>query len=74
MSTEKRTSLIEDGMSINPIKLYDWLNRQIILRRPTMDDYDAGFTDCLIAIKEQIGDEMSNSKHYNGNSDVKEKS
>jgi len=72
MSTEKRTSLIEDGMSINPIKLYDWLNRQIILRRPTMDDYDAGFTDCLIAIKEQIGDEMNNSKHYNGNSDVKE--
>ena len=65
MSTERKTILIEDGMSINPIKLYDWLNRQIILRRPTMDDYDAGFTDCLIALKEQIGNEMEKSKRYN---------
>jgi len=58
-------------MSINPIKLYDWLNRQIILRRPTMDDYDAGFTDCLIAIKEQVEAEMKKSPRYNENNDKK---
>lgn len=71
MSSEQKTTLIDDGMSINPIKLYDWLNRQIILRRPTMDDYDAGFTDCLIAIKEQVEEEMKNSPRYNENNDKK---
>jgi len=58
-------------MTINPIRLYDWLNRQIILRRPTMDDYDAGFTDCLIAIKEQVEEEMKNNPRYNENNDKK---
>ena len=71
MSSEQKTTLIDDGMSINPIKLYDWLNRQIILRRPTMDDYDAGFTDCLIAIKEQVEEEMKNNPRYNENNDKK---
>lgn len=71
MSSEQKTNLIDDGMSINPIKLYDWLNRQIILRRPTMDDYDAGFTDCLIAIKEQVEEEMKNNPRYNENNDKK---
>ena len=72
MSSEQKTTLIDDGMSINPIKLYDWLNRQIILRRPTMDDYDAGFTDCLIAIKEQVEAEMKNSpRHNDENNDKK---
>lgn len=71
MSSEQKTTLIDDGMSINPIKLYDWLNRQIILRRPTMDDYDAGFTDCLIAIKEQVEEEMKNIPRYNENNDKK---
>ena len=71
MSSEQKTTLIDDGMSINPIKLYDWLNRQIILRRPTMDDYDAGFTDCLIAIKEQVEAEMKKSPRYNENNDKK---
>jgi hypothetical protein len=60
-------------MSINPIKLYDWLNRQIILRRPTMDDYDAGFTDCLIAIKEQVEEEMKNSPRYNDENNDKKR-
>jgi hypothetical protein len=60
-------------MTINPIKLYDWLNRQIILRRPTMDDYDAGFTDCLIAIKEQVEEEMKNSPRYNDENNDKKR-
>lgn len=71
MSSEQKTTLIDDGMTINPIRFYDWLNRQIILRRPTMDDYDAGFTDCLIAIKEQVEAEMKNSPRYNENNDKK---
>jgi hypothetical protein len=71
MSSEQKTTLIDDGMTINPIRFYDWLNRQIILRRPTMDDYDAGFTDCLIAIKEQVEEEMKNSPRYNENNDKK---
>jgi len=71
MSSEQKTTLIDDGMTINPIRLYDWLNRQIILRRPTMDDYDAGFTDCLIAIKEQVEEEMKNNPRYNENNDKK---
>ena len=73
MSSEQKTTLIDDGMTINPIKLYDWLNRQIILRRPTMDDYDAGFTDCLIAIKEQIEEEMKNSPRYNDENNDKKR-
>ena len=73
MSSEQKTTLIDDGMSINPIKLYDWLNRQIILRRPTMDDYDAGFTDCLIAIKEQVEAEMKNSPRYNDENNDKKR-
>jgi len=73
MSSEQKTTLIDDGMSINPIKLYDWLNRQIILRRPTMDDYDAGFTDCLIAIKEQVEEEMKNSPRYNDENNDKKR-
>jgi len=73
MSSEQKTTLIDDGMTINPIKLYDWLNRQIILRRPTMDDYDAGFTDCLIAIKEQVEEEMKNSPRYNDENNDKKR-
>ena len=73
MSSEQKTTLIDDGMTINPIKLYDWLNRQIILRRPTMDDYDAGFTDCLIAIKEQVEAEMKKSPRYNNENNDKKR-
>ena len=73
MSSEQRTTLIDDGMTINPIRFYDWLNRQIILRRPTMDDYDAGFTDCLIAIKEQVEEEMKNSPRYNDENNDKKR-
>lgn len=73
MSSEQKTTLIDEGMTINPIKFYDWLNRQIILRRPTMDDYDAGFTDCLIAIKEQVEAEMKNSPRYNNENNDKKR-
>ena len=73
MSSEQKTTLIDDGMTINPIRFYDWLNRQIILRRPTMDDYDAGFTDCLIAIKEQVEEEMKNSPRYNDENNDKKR-
>ena len=73
MSSEQKTTLIDDGMTINPIRFYDWLNRQIILRRPTMDDYDAGFTDCLIAIKEQVEEEMKNSPRYNNENNDKKR-
>lgn len=73
MSSEQKTTLIDDGMTINPIRFYDWLNRQIILRRPTMDDYDAGFTDCLIAIKEQVEAEMKKSPRYNNENNDKKR-
>ena len=73
MSSEQKTTLIDEGMTINPIKFYDWLNRQIILRRPTMDDYDAGFTDCLIAIKEQVEAEMKKSPRYNNENNDKKR-
>jgi len=51
-------------MSINPIKLYDYLNRQIVLRSPVMDDYDAGFRDCLTFLAEALSSEISESKFY----------
>lgn len=73
MSLEEKTTLIDDGMTINPVKFYDWLNRQIVQRKPTMDDYDAGFTDCLIAIKERVFKEIMNSPRYNDEIDDKKR-
>jgi len=58
MSFEQKTTLIDTDMTINITRFYDWLNEQIILRNPTMDDYDAGFADCLIAVKEKVEEEM----------------
>jgi len=72
MSTKKEAIFLNDGMSINPIKLYDYLNRQILLRSPVMDDYDAGFKDCLTYLAEALSSEISESRFY-GSEKEKEK-
>ena len=50
MSTKKETIFLDDGMSINPIKLYDYLTRQIVLRSSVMDDYDAGIFGVIFVV------------------------
>lgn len=61
MFTRNKKVLLGKGMNVNT-ELSKFIQEQMNKRLPIMDDYDAGFVDCLKKLEEQLAWELSLSQ------------